>query len=110
MNERESPAGEITRDDRVAISQFLKAVATLERDFQVKLTAKQPDSKLLDLAGVKKLVSSTRGRTCDSGHKSLKAVADLVVYFEAPKDYLKIWREVFYKDRRLCSAEQKEGT
>ena len=64
---------------------FLKAVATLERDFQLKLVAKQPDGTLLDFAGVKKLVSSTRGRTCDSGHPSLKAVADLVVWFEGPR-------------------------
>ncbi len=106
LYERNSPDDPITKEERVAISRFLKAVATLERDFQLKLVAKRPDGKLLDFAGVKKLVSGTRGRKCDNGHPSLKALADLVVWFEAPKDYLKIWREVFYKHRGLCSAEQ----
>ena len=101
LDVRESPGDEITKDERAAISLFLKAVARLERDFHLKLTAKQLDGTLLDLAGVKKLIGSTRGRKCDSGHKSLKTLAELVVWFEVPKDYLKIWREVFYKDRGL---------
>lgn len=105
---RDNEEDEITVDERVAISQFLKAVARLERDFQIRLVAKKGDGALLDLAGVKKMVASTRGRKCDSGHKSLTSLAKLVVWFEAPKDYLKIWREVFYQDRGLGFGEQQK--